>query len=145
MKIGTRSFPYGRQYHSPAPKRGRRIAVIVALPVFVFQFSLSLLLHPVNQILCLEELNPSPTAASHDHHHDHADPLLDSHTAPPAGNTMQHCKDTLFGISVTPLQPFSLPFAPTSQELAISWASPTYEFEALCERSPAPPYQPPRA
>src|SRR3990170_7758454 len=121
MKIGMRSFPYGRQHHSSAPKRGRRIAVIVALPVFVFQFSLSLLLHPLNQILCLEELNPSSTAAVHDHHH--ADPLLDSHTEP-AGDTMQHCKDTLFGIAVTPLQPFSLPFAPTSQELAISWASP---------------------
>lgn len=142
MQIGRRSLRLGRPYHSSASKRGRRIAVIVALPVFVFQFSLSLLLHPLNQILCIEGLKESSTAAVHDHHH--ADAVLDSHTEP-AGDTMQHCKDTLFGIAVTPLQPFSLPLSTSIAPPQVHWTGGVSETCAFLQRFVPPPFQPPRA
>ena len=126
----------------PSPKRHRRIGVIVSLALFVVQFSLSLLLHPINQILCLEELNGSAAVAAHDHHHDAA--LSPAHPEP-TGDTLQHCKDTLFGIAVTPMQPFILPFATTPQKLTNSWASPSADFQPLFEHTLAPPHQPPRA
>ncbi|MBI3934763.1 MAG: hypothetical protein HY316_08715 [Acidobacteria bacterium] len=124
------------------PKRSRGIVAVFALSLFVLQLSLSLLMRPLNQILCLEGLNESSAASAHDHHH--GDALLDSHTEP-SGNTLQHCKDTVFGIAVTPIQPFSLPFATTLQAPGTAWASPSQDFHPVFDRTLAPPFQPPRA
>ena len=142
MTTRARSLPDWRPRKSPSPKRHRRIGVIVSLALFVVQFSLSLLLHPINQILCLEELNGSAAAAAHNHHHDAA--LSPAHPEP-TGDTLQHCKDTLFGIAVTPMQPFSLPFATSLQSLTTRWASSPESFQPLIARTLAPPFQPPRA
>lgn len=131
--------PCWKRRHALA--RPRTLGVILFLSLFVFQFSVSLLLHPENQILCLEELNNAASAAGHAHHHDKTLAALPTH---PDGNTMQHCKDTVFGITVTPLQPFTIPFAFTSEGLTKTWVSPVPEWSSLCERTVAPPHQPPR-
>jgi hypothetical protein len=142
MKMQTsRLSPKGSR-SAREPKR-RRIAVITSLLLFVFQLSLSLLLHPINQILCLEELSGSPTAVGHDHHHDAG--VLAHSDSDPASNSVQHCKDTVFGVAVTPMQPFSLPSAVSPQALTTTWASPWADFQPIFGRALPPPYQPPRA
>ncbi len=144
-KVGMKTRPLAvttRKCQSSPASKGRRIVVFSFLSLFVFQFSLSLLLHPINQILCLEEFPGSSTAAAHDHHHDGA--LSHSHPEP-TGDTLQHCKDTLYGIAVTPMQPFSLPFAMSPQALTTCWASSSRDFRPLIVRTLPPPYQPPRA
>ena len=116
--------------------------VLFSLSLFVLQLSLSLVLHPINQILCLEELRGTATTAVHDHHHDGV--VSHSHSEP-EGETLQHCKDVLYGVALTPMQAFSLPSAVILPVLNIARTDVLQEFHSMIEHALPPPVQPPRA
>jgi hypothetical protein len=102
-----------------------------------------LLLHPINRILCFEELRGTATPAEHDHHHDGA--AAHSHSSEPKGDVFEHCKDALFGIAVASMQPFALPSAPPPQVLYSTWFESSQHFVSLLTRTPPVPFHPPRA
>jgi hypothetical protein len=124
----------------------RRLAVLFFVSVLVLQLSLSVFLHPINQILCLEESRSSaaPVGPDHSHSHDHDGTALHSEHQP-EGNTLNHCKDSLFGITVTSLQPFTLPVSPALQVMLSAWIDSSLESTPHVERDLPPPFQPPRA
>lgn len=134
----------------PSPFRNRRSFTAVGLGLIFFHLIQAVLLLPINQILCLDGLNASKSstvAAPHDHDHDHDHdhgPAAPASATEPEGDQLQHCKDTLFGIALIPVQPFSLPMAVSLHEPAVSWAAVPAFFEVPIERSSEPPLPPPR-
>ena len=124
-------------------KRLRRAGVVIWLAVFLFQFSLSLLLHPMSQILCLEELTGASTEALHDHNHEHA--VVSDTQSEPESESLQHCKDVLYGITQTPMQAFTLPWSPASHVLIVQGTVPAQPFDLVVDQYLPPPFQPPRA
>ena len=129
-------------WSSAHASRRRPVSVIVSLSLFVIQFSLSLVLHPMTQILCLDELSSTSKTSAHTHHHD--DAIAHTETEP-SGATMRHCKDTLYGVAVTPMQPFHLPSTASVETPASAWAILAQDFEPVVDRTVPPPYQPPQA
>lgn len=138
--------PQRRSFSKRSPRTAvsprSSIGVLVFLALFVTQLSLSLLLYPMTQILCLEELSRTGDAAAHSHHHD-------GETAPEQtespDSALEHCKEAIKGVALTTMQPFSLPAAFRVEPPASARRAWVAAFEPLTERAVPPPFQPPRA
>jgi hypothetical protein len=134
------SFAPGSNHRSGLPRK--QVLTLLVLFFFGFQFSRFYLATPLDHDFCPEPseratipMGPAPSQSSGERM---ADPSSDG------GPFFQHCKDYVYGISLTPLQALTAP-APDN----LAWTQPVSVLQipavlALTQNELVPPFHPPR-
>ena len=130
--------PQRRRGRVPNVPGGRGVCFCV-LVLFCFQFSRFYLTVEGGQFLCLDADVPDFSAP----HHHHEGELSAAHHSD-GGYSIEHCKDTLDGIPLTPVQPFGTAAAMTLEpSQLVAAAFPVADPVAPDGVLPSP-FQPPR-
>ena len=141
---GGKASRAARRWSRDASKRppATRILAWLVLAVFCFQLSRFYLVIPLDAFVCeAAESAHDHALPTQDHHHEH-DSLA------PAGDDgyyFQHCKDTLNGMCLVPLQLLGLTVVLWQQNLEPAWAHFALPHRSALENHLPPPFEPPRA
>jgi len=122
----------------------KRAVAACVLVLFCFQFSRFYLIVELDRFVCLEpnHIHTANSLSAHDHHPQGKDALSEDQDS---GYSLQHCKDTFNGISLTPVQPLGFSFAAPVQRPETAWASRTPENQQVMDSILPPPFQPHRS
>ena len=135
--------------HRYSGKDPMRATAFVALCLFCFQVVRFYVVIPLDAYTC-GSLDYTYGDARSTHHHDFEtnQPDHDHDQALPQDDDdrqyFQHCKDTLNGLALSPVQPFGLPVLVTQQGPQCSWANLATNPHKAIENYLPPPFQPPR-
>lgn len=122
----------------------------LALCLFCFQFVRFYVVIPLDAYTCYSPDHIYGATASAAHGHDHAlayDGDQHDEAMPQSDDRhfyFQHCKDTLNGLGLTPVQPFGLPVLIWHQKLPASLVHVARTSRRVIEHSLSPPFQPPK-
>ena len=142
MKKRTVSVFWCRKQATPSPIRSQRVVASLLLVFFGLQVIRSSYILTPNQLFCPEQLKEPTAGSAHDHHHEGTDLNSPSESS---GYSLEHCKETVWGIALTPVQPFGLPLTTTVAPPEVQRTSGPSEAIAFLQHSLPPPFQPPRA
>jgi hypothetical protein len=136
---------------------GRRITAACMAVIFSFGMSRFYLVVPLGEFICLDlppvqssaPSTPAPVAHTHshgpDHHHDHAAAAAPLSSVPDTGYSFTHCRDTINGIALTPIQPLGGIEMTSDMEPALAWSSAVSPSVFLADSFVPSTFQPPRA
>ena len=141
MKKRTVSVFWCRKQATPSPIRSQRVVASLLLFFFGLQVIRSSYILTPNQLFCPEELNEPTAGSAHVHHHEGTDLNSQSESS---GYSLEHCKDTLFGIALTPPQPFGLSQSLSVYSPQMAWAHARPDTSPVIQNDLNPPFQPPR-
>jgi hypothetical protein len=103
---------------------------------------------PLNQFLCLEATAAkNGEARSHEHTHDHGPAAsIHEHTSESqeTGYTITHCKDTINGVALTPVQTLAPIEVATVLEPQTIWMSVAPASSSVLDTYLPTPFEPPR-
>ena len=142
MKKHAVSVSWSRKQLPPSPSRSQRVVASLLLVFFGLQVIRSSYILTPNQLFCPEQLKEPTAGSAHDHHHEGTDLNSPSESS---GYSLEHCKETVWGIALTPVQPFGLPLTTTVAPPEVQRTSGPSEAIAFLQHSLPPPFQPPRA
>jgi hypothetical protein len=126
---------------TPTRSTGTRVVAAVVTFFFAFQLSRFFIVASVAPGLCPADSDASLLASGGHHHDENAVSLPKNHDP---GYYFQHCKDTVDGLALTPVQPLGLPGATIHFVPDTNWsAAPSAAVSATEHFLPAP-FQPPR-
>ncbi|MBI4478778.1 MAG: hypothetical protein HY651_02045 [Acidobacteria bacterium] len=124
-------------------KRVSAIAVFAAL-IISLQLSRFYIAAQMDPLLCPWD-PPRHAQAKQDHTHAHpGDASLAIPVGQDGGYTLEHCKDTFYGVYLAPAQTLDLPVATAIYALTTHWADSVPVVLSMTEGARPKPFQPPR-
>ena len=139
------SFMFRQGQRQMPAMRSRRVTAACVLVLFGIQFSRYFLVIPLDQFLCLEAMSASPAGPPVSYHHHSDEVSQGAAQSNDNGYSIEHCKDTLMGMALTPVQPFGVPEAATALGTQTAWTLQPPSPLNVFEQFPVTPFQPPRA
>ena len=123
------------------PLLASRVIAVFILSFFGFQLIRGYLVVPLDAYVCSSPDHDHDGTSPNGHHHEDEEALSQSVDQ---GNSLQHCKDTLDGLGLIPMEAFGPPVTISRHHLAATWISVAGQNPSPIEIFLPSPFQPPK-